>query len=139
MNWAYHFRLARTERETTEMWFYICDLAANRFNNWFNVYDRYNLRDDFYISRFIFSHEVLVKGRSPLDLALLFGHDAIARQLLKKMDKVDYSQHLIPAARAGSVSIIRVLLEAGVSIEVRNSRDYISLMEAACVGEHLAV
>lgn len=35
--------------------------------------------------------------------------------------------------------MIRILLHAGVSIEVRSSDDYTPLMEAAFAGQHLAV
>ena len=135
-NWIDHFRLARTEREMTEMWSYICDAKTSRFINWFNRRLDRALQYYKYDSRLLAPHHPL--EFSPLNLAVAFEHDAIARQLLEKMDKVD-SQYLILAARRGKVSAIRILLEAGASIETRSRRDCTPLMEAACAGMHLAV
>ena len=160
-NWVDHFRLARTEREMTEMWSYICDAKASRFINWFSswlVRDNCTLLGQKYATEFLASmvprdrspsiftltHPSFLSAildrldLSPLNLAFAFEHYAIARQILEKNDKVD-SQSLILAARAGNVSVIRMLLEAGVSIETRSSNGYTPLMEAADSGMHLAV
>ena len=144
MNWIDHFRLARTEREMTEKWSYICDAKASRFRNWFNTWlvrDNRTLPDHKPDTTFLapldLSDLCLLKV-SPLPLAFTFGHDVIARQLLEKIDKVD-SQYLIVAARSGNVSVIRILLEAGVSIETRSKDGYTPLMEAALTDKHLAV
>ena len=139
LNWVDHFRLARTERGMTEMWSYICDTKANRFINWFNIWLDRNPLDHQYgkygVRPFVPYHPL---ERSPLNLAFSFEHYAIARQVLEKRDKVD-SQYLILAARSGKVSAIRILLEAGVSIETRSNNDYTPLMEAAWADKHLAV
>ena len=141
VNWVYHFKIARTEQEMTEMWSYICDVKAIRLNNWFRtclVHDDCDVQDDLAILAIPDRPKVLVEGRSLFDLALMFGHTAIARQLFEKNDKID-SHNLILAARSGNVSAIRFLLEGGASMETRSLRDCTPLMEAACAGMHLAV
>ena len=133
LNWVDHFRLARTEREMTEMWFYACDVKANRFITWFNTWHQHTLLNYRYgLGPF------RQLPRSPLNVALTFEHYAVARQLLETGEKLD-SQYLILAARGGQVNVIRFLLEAGVSTETRSSNGDTPLMEAAFEGQHLAV
>ena len=147
LNWVDHFGLARTEQEMTEKWSHICDVKAIRFGNWFKTWlvrdSRWcrtlpdHIPDTEFVAPLDLSDLCLLMV-SPLPLAFTFGHDVIARQLLEKIDKVD-SQYLILAAHSGNVSSIRILLEAGVSVETRSSRDFTPLMEAAWTDEHLAV
>ena len=137
LNWVDHFRLAGTERELNETWSYLCcDVTTNRFFNWFDMWRAHALLD--FKSDSMFTGPLWRSELSPLNLALMFGHDAITRQLLEKDDEVD-SRNLILAARSGNVDVLRILLEASVSIEAKSSDDYTPLMEAAWAGQHLAV
>ena len=127
--WVHHFELARTEREMTEIWLYICDAKANRFSNWFNIW----------LGSITWDHSMsLFRDPSPLELAIAFGHDAIARQLFDQEDNVD-SRHLIRAARNGNVIATRMLVEADALRQTRSLQYYTPRMEAACTDRHFVV
>ena len=118
------------------MWSYICDATASRFINWFNTWN------DTWFVRAQPKHKYQITlspslGLSSVNLVYTFEHYTIARQLLEKNDKVD-SRSLILAASIGNLSAIRILLEAGFSVETR-SDDITPLMAAAWAGEYFAV
>ena len=131
LNWVDHFKLARTEREMTEMWSYICNAKVSRFNMWLyrcGFRTLRNYENDFFAPL----HPMVLDA---LSLAYTYEHYNISRQIHERCGK-NFSPYKNLAADSGRFSPDRYeyLLETIVQRGDAVFSDHIVLEMAISMG-----